>query len=276
MSAQNQNVSQLIKDCKRRARVLLDTDHNRLWLIFALGLWLATAGFIYMLGGCLVYAADDSVFTEQPSTFANVMVIASYALMLLLALFILLPMSGGVIHVSEQIYKGERVRGRDLFYAFGSFGQYARCMRAGLRSLGFPIISIAAILLTSLALASSVGQLIADQTAIYVVADMAYIGIILAGIGLCFLVLLLFSKAFVTGVLIMRGLPRKQIKEQRRAICKGRGGTLFGYHMSFTAWTLLAVATVLVSAVVDTVPYLLLCNQMLCDVLNPQENQNDN
>ena len=229
-----------------------------------------------MLGGCLVYAADDSVFTEQPSVLATVLLIASYALMLLLALFILLPMSGGVIRVAEQIYKGEHVQGRDLFYAFGSFGQYARCMRAGLRSLGFPIISIAAILLTSLTLASSVGQLIADQTAIYVVADMAFIGIILAGIGLCFLVLFLFSKAFVTGVLIMRGLPRKQIKEQRRAICKGRGGALFGYHMSFTAWTLLAVATVLVSAVVDTVPYLLLCNQMLCDALNSQENQNDN
>lgn len=276
MSAQSQNVSQLIKDCKRRARVLLDTDHNRLWLILALGLWLATAGFIYMLGGCLVYAADDSVFTEQPSVLATVLLIASYALMLLLALLLLVPMSGGVIHVSEQIYKGERVQGRDLFYAFGSFGQYARCMRAGLRSFGFPLVSLVAILLTSLALASSVGQLIADQTAIYVVADMAFIGIILAGIGLCFLVLFLFSKAFVTGVLIMRGLPRKQIKEQRRAICKGKGGALFGYHMSFTAWTLLAVVTVLVSAVVDTVPYLLLCNQMLCDALNSQENQNDN
>ena len=136
MSVQSQNVSQLIKDCKRRARVLLDTDHNRLWLILALGLWLATAGFTYMLGGALVYAANDSVFTEQPSVLATVLLIASYTLMLLLAFLLLVPMSGGVIHVSEQIYKGERVQGRDLFYAFGSFGRYVRCMRAGLRSLG--------------------------------------------------------------------------------------------------------------------------------------------
>ncbi|MBE6676470.1 MAG: hypothetical protein E7594_06470 [Ruminococcaceae bacterium] len=276
MSVQSQNVSQLIKDCKRRARVLLDTDHNRLWLILALGLWLATAGFIYMLGGALVYAADDSVFTEQPSVLATVLLIASYALMLLLAFLLLVPMSGGVIHVSEQIFKGERVHGRDLFYAFGSFGQYVRCMRAGLRSLGFPIISIAAILLTSLLLALTVGQMIFDMTAIYVFADLAFIGIILAGLALCFLVFFLFRRAFVAGVLIMRGLSRKEIKAQKKELCRGRGGALLGYHLGFFGWVVLAVATVLVSAMVDTVPYLLLCNQMLCDALKSQEIQNDN
>lgn len=276
MSAPNQSLTSVVKDCKRRARALLDADHNRLWLIFAVGLWLATAGFIYMLGGALVYAADDSVFTEQPSVLATVLLIASYALMLLLAFLLLVPMSGGVIHVSQRIYEGQRTEGRDLFYAFGSFGQYVRCMRAGLRSLGFPIFSLASILIASLALASSVGQLIADQTTIYVLADFVFLGIVLAGIALCFLVLFLLRGAFVAGVLIMRGLPRKEVKKQKKEICRGRVGSLIGYHLSFFGWAALGVATVLVSAVVDTVPYLLLCNQMLCDALKPQENQNDN
>lgn len=276
MSLENQSVSQQIKLCKRQARALLDMGNNRLWLIFALGLWLATAGFIYMLGGALVYAADDSVFTEQPSALATVLLIASYALMLVLTLLLLVPMSGGVIHLSQLIYEGRRTEGRDLFYAFGSFGQYVRCMRAGLRSLGFPIFSLASILIASLALASSVGQLIADQTAIYVLADFAFLGIILAGIALCFLVLFLFRGAFVAGVLIMRGLSRKEIKAQKKEICRGRGGALLGYHLGFFGWAALGVATVFVSTVVDTVPYLLLCNQMLCDALKPQNKQNDN
>ncbi len=276
MSVPNQSLSPVIKDCKRRARVLLDMDHNRLWLIFAIGLWLATAGFIYMLGGALVYAADDSVFTEQPSVLATVMLIASYALMLVLAFLLLMPMSGGVIHVSQRICEGQRVEGRDLFYAFGSVKQYLRCTRAGLRSLGFPIFSLALVLIASIVLASSVGQVIADQTAIYVLADLAFLGIILAGIVLCFFALFLFRRAFVAGVLIMRGLPRKEVKKQMKEICRGRGGALLGYHLSFFGWALLAVATVLVSAVVDTVPYLLLCNQMLCSALKSQEKQNDN
>lgn len=276
MSAPNQSLTSVVKDCKRRARALLDADHNRLWLIFAVGLWLATAGFIYMLGGALVYAADDSVFTEQPSVLATVLLIASYALMLLLTFLLLVPMSGGVIHLSQRIYERQSVEGRDLFYAFGSFGQYVRCMRAGLRSLGFPIFSLASILIASLALASSAGQMIADQTTIYVLSDFAFLGIILAGIALCFLMIFLFRGAFVAGVLIMRGLPRKEIKKQKKEICRGRGGALLGYHLSFFGWAALGVATVLVSAVVDTVPYLLLCNQMLCDALKPQGNQNDN
>ena len=45
---------------------------------------------------------------------------------------------------------------------------------------------------------------------------------------------------------------------------------------SFFGWAALGVATVFVSTVVDTVPYLLLCNQMLCDALKSQEIQNDN
>lgn len=276
MRANDQDLSIRLRECKRQARALLDTGNNRLWLILSVGLWLATAGLIYMLGGSLVYAADDSVFTEQPSTLATVMAIASYAVMLLLAFFILLPMGGGVANVAKRIYEKKPIGGKDLFFAFGSAKQYGICLKTGLYAFAWPIMIALAVVLTSLVAGSLLYENMIASGAIVVLANLIWIGMLLLGPALGFLVLFICKSAFVGGVLLARGERFWQMRRRMCRLCKGRGAAMLGYRMSFAGWAVLAVATVLVSAVVDTIPYLLLCNQFVCDALICENKTNEN
>jgi len=271
----DRDLSVKLRECKIQARALLDTGNNRLWLILAIGLWLATAGLIYMLGGCLVYAADDSVFTEQPSVLANVMVIASYALMLLLAFFVLLPMSGGVTNVAKRIYEKKPIEGKDLFFAFGSVKQYGLCLKTGIYAFAWPVMIALTVVLTSLVAGSLLYESMLASGAIIVLADLAWIGMLLLGPALGFLVLFISKSAFVGGVLLARGEPFRRMKKSMRYLCRGRDAAILGYRMSFAGWAALAVVTVLASAVIDTIPYLLLCNQFVCDALISEKKQND-
>ena len=131
------------RQSKSRARELLDRGNNRLWLIVAITLWIATAGTVYMLGGGLVYAADESILTAEPSMLAVGLSLLSYALMLVLALVLLVPMAGSVVLLARYVYEGRELEAVDLFAAFGSLKQYFLCMRLGLYSLGYPVLIIA-------------------------------------------------------------------------------------------------------------------------------------
>ncbi|MBQ2256108.1 MAG: hypothetical protein II330_04545, partial [Clostridia bacterium] len=85
MSAKRLSPGALLrKESKRQARLLMDEQGNRLSLVLAVCIWVATAGAIFLFCGALPYAADESVFTDQPSAFAMGLVLASYALMTLL------------------------------------------------------------------------------------------------------------------------------------------------------------------------------------------------
>ena len=185
----------IARQSKQRARDLLDRGNNRLWLIIAITLWIATAGTVYMLGGGLVYAADESILTAEPSMLAVGLSLLSYALMLVLALVLLVPMAGSVVLLARYVYEGRELKAVDLFAAFGSLKQYFLCMRLGLYALGYPVLIIAAAVLGVLVAPSVIAQAVTDaiapiageQSAMYVLSYVAFAGMLVIGVGLIFL-----------------------------------------------------------------------------------------
>ena len=263
----------LIRTCKAQARELLNVGNNRLYLAMAICLWIATAGAIFLGCGSIVYAADESVFTDQPSMLATALALLSYALMLLLALLLLVPMAGGVMLVAERIYLEKPVRGSDLFMTFSSFACYVHCFKLGLYSLLWPLMLVAVVALSGGVAANALYEIIIDTGASSVLAELASAAMILPAAALGFLVLYICRGACVTGVLMMRGMKRKEAKFRMRRLCRKGGCALLYYRLSFLGWTALSVLTVGAFAVIDTLPYMLLSHQFLCDALIMQENK---
>lgn len=253
--------------------MLLDTGGNRLWLALAICLWIATAGLIYLCCGGLVYAADESVFTDQPSVLATVLALISYALMLLLTLLVLVPMAGGVMLVAERIYLERPVRGADLFLTFSSFSCYVHCFKLGFYSLLWPILLIVTVVLSGVVAADALYTQVMEMSASYVLSELAAAAMLLPAAALGFLVLYICRGACVMGILMMRGMKRKEAKARMRQLCGNGGCALLYYRMSFLGWTALSVLTVGAWAVIDMLPYMLLSNQFLCDALILQEKQ---
>lgn len=264
----------LRKESKRQARALMDEQGNRTSLVLMVCIWVATAGAIFLFCGALPYAADESVFTDQPSALAMALVLAAYALMALLALVVLLPMGVSIVHAACRISDGEARVGVDAaFEAFGSFGRYVRFLSIGAYALLLPCLALLCLLISflcgsvaySLVLewsASSVWSWVAAFVAAVPAALVAPI-LLLAGKG-----------TFVTVGLVLRGMTFRAARRLgRKEIRRARFSTLF-YRLSFVGWLALAVITVGATAVLDTIPYVLLCEQTLCKSLILQEKIN--
>lgn len=263
----NRAVILLVKQSKRQARELLDTGNNRLWLILSLCLWIFTAGGGYLLGAGFVYVADRSIFTDQPSALAMVMMLLSYGLMLLLALTLLVPMSGGVMLLARRVYEKKTLGAADLFLAFDSFGQYFRCLGLGFYALAWPLLTLAVAALGCLVLPSLLYEAMLASGAINVLCVLACAGCALLG-GLLALAAFCFGLASqITLVLMARGEKFGQAMAHTRAICSNCRAALLYYRVSLIGHAALAVVTVGVSAVLDTLPWLLLSHQFLCDAL---------
>ena len=264
-----------ITECKRRAKLLLDRDNHRLWLIVAGMLWLATAGAIYLLGAGLVYAADASVFTDQPSDFATVLILLSYGLMLLMTVFVLLPMSAGVMLVSQRICQGKTVDGNDLFAAFSSAAQYGVCLKVAFFTLLRPLWIALIAFLTGVTAGNMLHELLLDAGAISVLAGLARVGMALLAIVLAICLAIGCRSSFLVGVLMLRGTGFWKAKRQVKAMCKKHGARLLGYRAIFALQMILSAFTVGVSALVHTVPLTLLCNQIICDELIKSSNKSN-
>lgn len=258
------------RQCKSRARELLDAGHNRLWLSLAICLWIVTAGAVYLLGGGLLYAADASIFTDQPSTLAMGLVLLSYALMLLLALVLLVPMAGGIWLLARYVYEGKTLVAADLLAAFDSPKQYLHCMGVGLHGLACPLMIVAVAALGCIAAPSAAAQATSEMGAIYVLSWLAGTGAFLLGIALTLLMLCICRAAHLTSAYLARGMRWHEAKFRTKELLVKRGNGSLYYLLSFAGHVALAVVTVGVSAVVDGIPHALLCHQFACDHLKTQ------
>lgn len=260
------------RDCKHRARALLDTGNNRIWLVIAIAIWIAAAGAVFLFGGSIVYASDASLFTEQPSPLAMGLLLASYGLMLVLFLLVLIPLGVGVWHTAHAIYQGNTVSGKDIFAAFSSFGKYFRFLKVGVYALLpllmlIPILFLTLIALTGFSYEGIPGAMIVLQLFFVIV-------LLTIAAALFVLMLMLFRGRMLTCVYMLRGMPLVFSRARMKEVRKGTGFGLFYYHVSFWGWLALSVATVGAFAVIDTVPYMLLCHQYACDCLIMQEEMN--
>ncbi len=263
------------RQSKRQARELLDRGNNRLFLILAITLWIATAGAVYMLGGALVYAADESIFTAEPGMLAVGLTLLSYVLMLILALLLLVPMAGGVVLLARYVYEGRELEAADLFAAFGSPKQYFLCMRLGLYGLGYPVLIIAAAVLGVLvapsvaaqAVTEAIAPIAGEQSAMYVLSYVAFAGMLAIGVGLTFLVFYLCRTAHLKTALMARGLDLRKARAcTAKLLARSDCGSLI-YHFSFAGHVVLAILTVGAAAVAHGIPLALLSHQFACDCL---------
>lgn len=262
----------VVRQSKKQARGLLDTGSNRLWLALSVVLWIVTAGAIYMLGAGLLYAADGSIFTDQPSALAVGMTVLSYALMLLLAILLLLPMTGGVLLLARYIYEGKRLEAGDMLAAFGSVRQYARCMGIGAYSLLQPVLIAAILLLGCIAVPSAIAQALRDAGARIVLVWLACSGVILVCAVLALAVMIAFRAAFLKSAFLARGASWHEACLRTGEILSKNGSFAFYYRLSFLGHVALCVLTVGASGVIDGVGHALLCNQYACDAFESQEN----
>lgn len=266
--------AQITRSCKRQSRALLDTGNNRLWLILSVVIWIASAGAVYLLCASIVYAADASIFTDQPSMLVTGLSLGSYGLMLLLFVLLLLPLGVGVVHVSELIYQKKTVTGGDLFAAFSSWKQYFLFLKVGVYAL-LPMLM--PILISLIASVASTGLLqVQTETDIAIIVLLAFVVLFLWLVAavLAIVTLFLCRGRALTCAYMMRGMPLGKARARMKELCKGVGFGLVYYHLSFWGWGALAVLTVGASAVVDTIPYMLLCHQNACDCLIAQEETN--
>ena len=270
---------EMTRQSKRRAKALLDKENNRIWLALAICMWIASAGAVYMLGGALVYAADESIFTAEPSVLAVGLMLLSYALMLVLALLVLVPMAGGVVLLAWYVYEGRGLEAADLLVAFDSPKRYLHCMRLGFRGLACPVLTVAAFVLGCIAVPSAVAQAVTQtieaypgqENAMYVLSWLAYAGAALIGIAAVVLILFLFRNAHLTSAYMARGMGRREAKNATKELLANSGCGSVYYRLSFVGHIILAVPTVGVSAVVCSIPLALLGNQFACDFQKTQE-----
>ncbi len=270
---------EMTRQSKRRARGLLEQGSNRIWLILAISLWIVSAGAIYLTGAGLIYAADDSVFTGEPSMLAVGLTLLSYALMLVLAIALLLPMAGGVMLLARYVYEGREIQAADLFAAFGSPLQYLRCMRLGLRGLACPVLTVVAAVLGCLTLPSTVAWAVTaaietvagEESAMYVLSWLAYAGTLLTGMALTLLILFLYRNAHLTSAYMARGMGWREARRCTKELLAENGCGSVYYRLSFVGHVALAVVTVGVSAVAYSIPLALLSNQFACDFREIQQ-----
>ena len=258
---------QIAKQSKREARQMLDTGHNHLYLVLSFCLWIFTAGAIYLLGAGLVYAADASVFTEQPSVLATLIVLLSYALMLLLAMIFLVPMIGGSVLLARRVYEKQALHATDLFLTFESYDQYFRCFGLGLYVLVRWGLIIAAAVVGCAVLPSLLYEAMLASGAINVLCVLACIGCAVLGGLLVALVYFLCIASRITLVLMARGEPWGLARAHAILYCFGNFFALLYYDVSWIGHAALTLVTVGASAVLYTLPLALLSNQCLCDAL---------
>ncbi len=259
------------RQSKRQARELLDTGNNRLWMILSICLWILTAGAIYLVCSGLVYAADDSVFTEQPSTIAMGLLLLSYGLMLLLALLLLVPMAGGIMLLGRYVYEGRKLETADLFTTFDTPSQYFICMRLGLYGLAHPVLAVAVAVLGCVAAPAALAELMMQMGATTVLSWVACTGVFATGLALTGLMLFICRTAHLTGAFMARGMRWRKARARTKELLARSGcGSLY-YRLSFAGHAALAVATVGVSAVAYSIPLILLSNQFACDAHKSQE-----
>lgn len=264
----------MTRECKQKARELLNTGNNRLWLILSISLWIATAGMIYLLGGSLIYAGDASVMTDSPSELSMVLVVAAYALMLVLFVTVLVPMAGGVWLVAGRIYEHQEICGADLFAAFDSGKRYLLCLRLGVLSLLRPLLPLAVTVLTGLVASSLLLEQLQALEATFVLVALSYAGMLIAAPALGFAVYYVCRNASVMCVLIMRGMSHREAKMRVRTLRRDSGCNLLYYRASHLGRTAVSVLTVGVYAVIDSIPHALLCHQFVCDALIAKEKEN--
>ena len=260
----------VVRCSKRRARELLDAGNNRLWLILSAVLWLATAGAIYLLGAGIAYAADASIFTEQPSELATTLALVSYGVMLLLAIFILVPMTGGVMLLASYIYERRMLEAADLLAAFATPRQYLRCMGLGAYGLLYPVLLVTSALLGCVAAPSAIAQIMREMSATSVLTWLACAGIFLAGAVLVLVVAITFRSTFVKSAFLARGMSWREACLRTRELRIRNGWFAFYYRMSFVGHVALGVLTIGVSAMIDGIGHALLSHQFACDAFETQ------
>ena len=262
---------EITRQSKKRARALLDAGSNRLWLSLSAVLWMATAGAIYMLGAGLAYAADGSIFTDQPSELAITLSLLSYVLMAVLAIVFLLPMTGGVMQLARLIFEGKRLQAGDLLLAFDSPRQYFRCMGLGLYGLLYPVLTLAVALLGCVAAPSILSGIMRDAGAISVLIWLACAGVAVPGGIAALAVAVAFRSACLRGAFLSRGMPWHEARLRTREIVAKNGLFPFYYRASLLGHVALSVLTIGVSAVVDGIGHALLSHQFACDAFETQE-----
>lgn len=263
------------RQSKRQARELLDAGHNRLWLSLSICLWIVTAGAVYLLGAGLVYAADDSIFTDQPSLPAVGITLISYALMLLLAFFLLVPMAGGVMLLARYVYQGRLLEAADLLAAFDSPKQYFGCMKLGMYGLAHPLMTVAVALLGCIAAPAAMSEWMHDIGATSVLSWFSCAGVLVIGAALTFIMVVVCRTAPLKGALMARGMTWRAARAYTKdLLAKSPQGSLY-YNLSFSGHVALAVVTVGVSAVIDGIGYALLSHQFSCEPLKTQEKLNE-
>lgn len=259
------------KQSKMQARALLDTGNNRMWLSLSVVLWLITAGAIYMLCAGLVYAADESIFTDQPSALAVGLTVLSYALMALSAFALLLPMTGGMMLLARRIYEGKVPEVRDLFAAFDSPKRYLCCLGLGFYGLLRPVLTLLILLLGCVAAPSVTAQIMRDAGAISVLIWLACAGVLALGVAAALAVMIAFRATCLKAALLSRGMPwHEACLRVREMLAKNRAFPFY-YRLSFAGHAALCVLTIGVSAVIDGIGHALLCHQYACDAFETRE-----
>lgn len=260
------------RESKMRARMLLDAGNNRLWFCLAIVLWIASAGAIYLLGAGIAYAADASIFTEQPSTLAIVLSVLSYALMIVLAIALLVPMTGGIMLLARYVYEGRTLEAGDLLAAFDCPKRYWRCMGLGLYGWMRPVLSVAAALIGCVAIPSLLSEMMRARGARSVFVWLACAGTALLGAVSALAVMALCRGACLKIAFLARGKSWYESDMRTREMLAKNGMLPYYYHLSFAGHMALCVLTVGVSAAVDGIGHALLCHQFLCDAFETPRN----
>ena len=251
---------------RRRARRVL--EGNRMTLILAVIVLLVTAMGVY-LGSVALYMAGSLYFRD-----ALWLDMATYALMGVLGLFLVLPLGVGVWRLSCLMtlrisdaphfpglpYTKDRPTLDQLFQPFSSFRAYGRALAVGLESLGWFLL-YAGIPAVGFGILHHIFATMSVRGVHMTLCNL----LTLASLVLCVAVgLLLF---FLSGrrvgfgyfVFVHDDLALKEVNRYFRGFRRSFARP-FALRMSLVGWMLLSVVGVLIPFVIHTVPYALCCS----------------
>ena len=251
---------------RRRARRVL--EGNRMTLILAVIVLLVTAMGVY-LGSVALYMAGSLYFRD-----ALWLDPATYALMGVLGLFLVLPLGVGVWRLSCLMtlrisdtprfpglpYTKDRPTLDQLFQPFSSFRAYGRALAVGLESLGWFLL-YAGIPAVGFGILHHIFATMSVRGVHMTLCNL----LTLASLVLCVAVgLLLF---FLSGrrvgfgyfVFVHDDLALKEVNRYFRGFRRSFARP-FALRMSLVGWMLLSVVGVLIPFVIHTVPYALCCS----------------
>ncbi len=250
---------------RRRARRVL--EGNRMTLILSVIVLLVTAMGGYLVSVALYMAGylyfGDALWVD----------LATYALMGVSGLFLVLPLGVGVWRLACLMTLRAQAASRSphlpvtrdcptldqLFYPFSSFRAYGRTLAVGLESLGWfslyaGIPAIGFSILRHIFATMSVRGVHMTLCNLLTLASL----VLCVAVGLLLFFLSGRRVGFGYFVFVHDGLALKEVNRYFRGFRRGFVRP-FVLRMSLTGWMALSVVAVLIPFVVHTVPYALCC-----------------